>query len=170
MFDISVYVQRRAALRRCWRRPASKDGLVVIIGNGTSPMNYADNAYPRSARITSFLYFLRCTGARIGGFPGPRIRAFHVIRGRSGFVRPGLDRPRPSVSDLAAQCRGGPCPAEVGPLRRAGRGRPPRVPCRPSTARMSATRSPRIGRDLSAEVGGQASVPPYPRGPVASGD
>ncbi|MDA8410846.1 MAG: Xaa-Pro aminopeptidase [Treponema sp.] len=51
MFPTSVYVGRRDLLRRKLGR-----GLALFLGNGESPMNYADNAHP-FRQDSSFLYF-----------------------------------------------------------------------------------------------------------------
>lgn len=52
MFDAGTYVRRRAALG------ASLDGgLVLLPGNGESPMNYEDNAYPFRQDSTFLYYF-----------------------------------------------------------------------------------------------------------------
>lgn len=51
MFAASVYVDRRKRLRSL-----VGEGLVVLLGNGESPMNYADNAYA-FRQDSSFLYF-----------------------------------------------------------------------------------------------------------------
>jgi Xaa-Pro aminopeptidase len=56
MFKASVYKGRRAALLRGLEARGVKKGLVVLIGNGESPMNYRDNAYP-FRQDSSFLYF-----------------------------------------------------------------------------------------------------------------
>lgn len=52
MFDQNIYEQRRAKL--C---AALGGGLVLLPGNGESPMNYRDNAYP-FRQDSTFLYFL----------------------------------------------------------------------------------------------------------------
>ena len=56
MFEPSVYKNRRAALVKGLEARGVKKGLVVLIGNGESPMNYRDNAYP-FRQDSSFLYF-----------------------------------------------------------------------------------------------------------------
>jgi Xaa-Pro aminopeptidase len=56
MFNASVYKNRRAALLKGLAARGLEKGLVVLIGNGESPMNYRDNAYP-FRQDSSFLYF-----------------------------------------------------------------------------------------------------------------
>lgn len=51
MFDKQVYINRRLALRK-----RIKSGLVLILGNAESPMNYRSNSY-RFRQDSSFLYF-----------------------------------------------------------------------------------------------------------------
>lgn len=51
MFNSSVYVNRRKALRNLM-----KDGLVLILGNGDVPMNYPANGY-KFRQDSNFLYF-----------------------------------------------------------------------------------------------------------------
>ena len=51
MFPVETYRQRRAALKRSLR-----EGILLFIGNGESPMNYADNTY-HFRQDSSFLYF-----------------------------------------------------------------------------------------------------------------
>ena len=51
MFDKQVYINRRLELRK-----RIKSGLVLILGNAESPMNYRSNSY-RFRQDSSFLYF-----------------------------------------------------------------------------------------------------------------
>lgn len=51
MFDKSTYISRRAALRK-----AVDGGILLLPGNGESPMNYADNTY-RFRQDSTFLYY-----------------------------------------------------------------------------------------------------------------
>lgn len=51
MFEPDTYRMRRAALRQRFR-----DGLLLFLGNGESPMNYAHNTYP-FRQDASFLYY-----------------------------------------------------------------------------------------------------------------
>ncbi|HTX73466.1 MAG TPA: aminopeptidase P N-terminal domain-containing protein [Rectinemataceae bacterium] len=57
MFEASVYARRREALRRELESRGVERGLVILIGNGESPVNYADNAYP-FRQDSTFLYFV----------------------------------------------------------------------------------------------------------------
>ncbi len=56
MFDASVYIDRREALRTSLLSRGVSEGIVLFLGNRESPMNYADNAYP-FRQDSSFLYF-----------------------------------------------------------------------------------------------------------------
>ncbi len=51
MFDSSVYIRRRQALRE-----KVGSGLILILGNNEAPANYPDNAY-KFRQDSSFLYF-----------------------------------------------------------------------------------------------------------------
>src|SRR5215211_7224196 len=52
MFPRETYVQRRTELAR-----RLTQGLVLLPGNGESPINYADNAYP-FRQDSTFLYYI----------------------------------------------------------------------------------------------------------------
>ena len=52
MFEASVYIGRRKALR-----DHLKSGLILLLGNDESPMNYHDNAYPFRQDSTFLYYF-----------------------------------------------------------------------------------------------------------------
>ena len=56
MFKPQTYQRRREALLKGLAARGVKKGLVVVIGNEDSPMNYHDNAYP-FRQDSSFLYF-----------------------------------------------------------------------------------------------------------------
>ena len=58
MFSTEVYIERRKRLRT-----DVGTGLVLLLGNEESPMNYTDNQYP-FRQDSSFLYFfgLDCPG------------------------------------------------------------------------------------------------------------
>src|SRR4030042_5468215 len=51
MFSANVYIERRKRLRN-----DVEAGLILLLGNEESPMNYADNQYP-FRQDSSFLYF-----------------------------------------------------------------------------------------------------------------
>ncbi len=57
MFEASVYTTRRAALVKALVARGVSSGLVLLLGNGESPMNYLDNTYP-FRQDSSFLYFV----------------------------------------------------------------------------------------------------------------
>ncbi|KKN01904.1 hypothetical protein LCGC14_1123130 [marine sediment metagenome] len=56
MFPSKTYIDRRARLKK-----TLKSGLVLLPGNGQSPMNYADNWYP-FMQDSSFLYYTGING------------------------------------------------------------------------------------------------------------
>ena len=58
MFDADTYIARRKRLRS-----NVQSGLILLLGNDQSPMNFADNQYP-FRQDSSFLYFfgLDCPG------------------------------------------------------------------------------------------------------------
>jgi Xaa-Pro aminopeptidase len=51
MFNSNIYTQRRAVLKKNLGK-----GLILLLGNGESPMNYANNAY-HFRQDSSFLYY-----------------------------------------------------------------------------------------------------------------
>lgn len=51
MFSAAIYIERRKRLRQ-----RVKNGLILLLGNEESPMNYPDNPYP-FRQDSSFLYF-----------------------------------------------------------------------------------------------------------------
>ncbi len=61
MFEARTYVERRARLRQ-----QVKSGLILLLGNEASPMNYTDNAY-HFRQDDSFLYFFGLDTAGLGG-------------------------------------------------------------------------------------------------------
>jgi Xaa-Pro aminopeptidase len=61
MFAREVYVERRRALR-----DRIKSGLVLLLGNGYSPINYAGNPY-RFRQDSSFLYYFGLDAANLVG-------------------------------------------------------------------------------------------------------
>jgi Xaa-Pro aminopeptidase len=61
MFDAKTYVARRARLRQ-----QVPSGLILLLGNEDSPMNYADNAY-HFRQDDSFLYFFGLDTAGLAG-------------------------------------------------------------------------------------------------------
>src|SRR5438105_6013614 len=52
LFDKQVYVDRRHALKQ----NIGQDGLILLLGNDDSSMNYKDNCYP-FRQDSSFLYY-----------------------------------------------------------------------------------------------------------------
>jgi Xaa-Pro aminopeptidase len=75
MFDTNTYRTRRAALCADMRKRGIQDGLVLILGNRESPMNYTDNAYT-FRQDSSFLYF--------AGIPQPALAlALDIASGKA---------------------------------------------------------------------------------------
>ena len=52
VFDSQVYIDRRHILKRC----LNQDGIILLLGNDDSSMNYKDNCYP-FRQDSSFLYY-----------------------------------------------------------------------------------------------------------------
>jgi Xaa-Pro aminopeptidase len=52
MFDRGVYIKRREELKK-----AVKSGVVLLLGNGEAPLNYADNTYT-FRQDSSFIYYV----------------------------------------------------------------------------------------------------------------
>jgi Xaa-Pro aminopeptidase len=100
MFDTAVYSKRRESLRLLLEGEGVSAGLVIFIGNGESPMNYADNCYP-FRQDSSFLYF--------AGIDLPDLAmALDLAGGRAILFGndPTMDDivwtgPRPSIAELA---------------------------------------------------------------------
>lgn len=65
MFETSIYVERRARLKRALS-DRSCTGLALITGNLESPMNYAENFY-HFRQDSSFLYYWGLDGAGLDG-------------------------------------------------------------------------------------------------------
>src|SRR6056297_2452773 len=61
MFKREVYINRRAKLKK-----GVKDGIILILGNNESPMNYPANGY-HFRQDSNFLYFF---GQDIAGMAG----------------------------------------------------------------------------------------------------
>jgi len=61
MFSREIYVERRKRLGR-----QVQDGLVLLLGNNESPMNYPDNQYP-FRQDSSFLYFFGLDSPGLAG-------------------------------------------------------------------------------------------------------
>ena len=51
MFNSNIYIQRRALLKKKLGK-----GLILLLGNGESPMNYTSNAY-HFRQDSTFLYY-----------------------------------------------------------------------------------------------------------------
>lgn len=97
MFDASVYLKRRQLLRE-----SVKSGLILLLGNGESPMNYPGNPY-HFRQDSSFLYFF---GQDKPGFIG----LLDIDENKDYFFGENFTiddiiwmGPQPKVSELAAQ-------------------------------------------------------------------
>lgn len=96
MFEASVYQSRRKRLKE-----KMSGGLVLILGNGEAPANYADNTY-KFRQDSSFTYFF---GLNLPGFAG----VLDVDSGEEYIFGNDVDMddiiwmgPQPSVKDMAA--------------------------------------------------------------------
>lgn len=97
MFDSSVYINRRKALRE-----KVGDGLILILGNNEAPANYPDNTY-KFRQDSNFLYFF---GHNHPGYAG----VIDTETGEDMFFGDDVTMddiiwmgPQPSVKELAAQ-------------------------------------------------------------------
>ncbi len=105
MFETHVYKNRREELKK-----RVEKGLILILGNGESPVNYPDNTY-KFRQDSSFLYFF---GLDMPGFAG----VIDVESGEECLFGNDVDMddiiwmgPQPAVKDLGAQvgvCRTAP--------------------------------------------------------------
>ena len=96
MFEASVYQNRRKRLKE-----KMSSGLVLILGNGEAPANYADNTY-KFRQDSSFTYFF---GLNLPGFAG----VVDVDSGEEYIFGNDVDMddiiwmgPQPSVKSMAA--------------------------------------------------------------------
>jgi len=102
MFEAHVYRDRREALRAALAARGTQDGLVVLIGNGESPMNYVDNAYP-FRQDSTFLYFVGVSQPALAAsidLATGRVRFYGDDLTMSDIVWTG---PRPGMAELAAR-------------------------------------------------------------------
>lgn len=97
MFKIEVYTQRRNQLKK-----NIKSGLVLLLGNNESPMNYPNNTY-HYRQDSSFLYFY---GLNIPGLAG----VIDIESGEDYLYGNNFEiddiiwmGPQPSIDDLAAK-------------------------------------------------------------------
>jgi Xaa-Pro aminopeptidase len=102
MFDKQVYIERRLKLRKKIR-----SGLILILGNTESPMNYPKNQY-RFRQDSNFLYFF---GHDLPGFAG----VIDIEEGKDCLYGNDFDLddviwmgPQPTVNELGQQV-GIPC-------------------------------------------------------------
>ncbi|MCP5102834.1 MAG: aminopeptidase P family protein, partial [bacterium] len=96
MFDKNVYIERRKFLRE-----KVKSGIILLLGNGESPMNYAANTY-HYRQDSNYLYFF---GLDKPGFAG----ILDVEEGKDYIFGDDFTiddiiwmGPQPSVKELAA--------------------------------------------------------------------
>jgi Xaa-Pro aminopeptidase len=97
MFDIAIYLNRRARLQQQF-----KHGLLLFLGNNDSPMNYTDNTY-HFRQDSSFLYYW--------GLDDPELAAVidvdsgqHAIFGNDFTIDDIVWRgPQPTIAERAAK-------------------------------------------------------------------
>lgn len=95
MFSSSVYINRREKLRQI-----VKDGIVIILGNNESPMNYPDNTY-KYRQDSNFLYFF---GLDHPGFAGVLDANEDIIFGNDVDIADIIWMgPQPAVKDMSAK-------------------------------------------------------------------
>ena len=97
MFDISVYKNRRSALRK-----KMGNGIILLLGNNEAPANYPDNTY-HFRQDSTFLYFF---GHSLPGLAG----IMDIDAGRDYFFGDDVTMddiiwmgPQPSMKELGAQ-------------------------------------------------------------------
>jgi Xaa-Pro aminopeptidase len=72
MFARDIYIQRRKKLRKSVGK-----GLILLLGNDESPMNYADNGY-HFRQDSTFLYFF--------GLDHPYLPGYWIVKqGRTKY-------------------------------------------------------------------------------------
>ena len=119
MFSAGTYAERRARLAE-----AVGSGVLVFLGNGESPMNYADNTYPFRQDSTWLYYFgIDHAGlAALVDIDGQRTTVFGNDLTLDDIVWTG---PQPTVAELAARAgvaESGPAAALADVLERARAG------------------------------------------------
>ena len=97
MFDISIYKNRRSALRR-----KMGSGIILLLGNNEAPANYPDNTY-HFRQDSTFIYFF---GHSLPGLAG----IMDIDAGRDYFFGDDVTMddiiwmgPQPSIKELGAQ-------------------------------------------------------------------
>lgn len=97
MFDITIYKNRRSALRR-----KMENGIILLLGNNEAPANYPDNTY-HFRQDSTFMYFF---GHSLPGLAG----IMDIDAGRDYFFGDDVTMddiiwmgPQPSIKELGAQ-------------------------------------------------------------------
>lgn len=97
MFDITIYKNRRSALRR-----KIENGIILLLGNNEAPANYPDNTY-HFRQDSTFMYFF---GHSLPGLAG----IMDIDAGRDYFFGDDVTMddiiwmgPQPSIKELGAQ-------------------------------------------------------------------
>lgn len=98
MFSATTYRTRRTALRERLSK-----GLVVMIGNHDSPMNYHDNVYP-FRQDSSFLYFFGHSQPGLVGLMDLESGQDWLLGTEASIEDVIWTGPVPSLADRAAQC------------------------------------------------------------------
>ncbi len=146
MFDASVYIDRREALRTSLLSRGVSEGIVLFLGNRESPMNYTDNAYP-FRQDSSFLYFF--------GIAQPNLAAtIDIQTGRSTLFGDDV-----SMEDIVWT---GQVPAIAELAARSGvRNVAPRAALAGAAARAGSGAAPRSGSSQGPEAAKLLFLPPY---------
>ena len=97
MFDITIYKNRRSALRR-----KMENGIILLLGNNEAPANYPDNTY-HFRQDSTFMYFF---GHSLPGLAG----IMDIDAGKDYFFGDDVTMddiiwmgPQPSIKELGAQ-------------------------------------------------------------------
>jgi Xaa-Pro aminopeptidase len=102
MFAQAVYKARRDALRKGLEARGEKGGIVLLLGNDESPMNYLDNAYP-FRQDSSFLYFFGLSRPGLVGTIDLESGAATLYGDDLSIDDIVWTGPEPSLPELAAQ-------------------------------------------------------------------
>jgi Xaa-Pro aminopeptidase len=98
MFSANIYTQRRSVLKK-----KLKNGLVFLLGNGESPMNYASNAY-HFHQDSTFLYYFGLDQADLAAVIDLDENKEFIFGNDFSIDDIVWMGPQPTVKNLAAKC------------------------------------------------------------------
>jgi Xaa-Pro aminopeptidase len=98
MFDKDIYMQRRDALSKIMG-----EGIILIMGNGHSSMNYASNVYP-FRQDSNFLYFFGVDLPGMAGIIDPS-SGQSTLFGHDASIEDVIwSGPQPTLAELGERC------------------------------------------------------------------